>query len=340
MKKNNYFLLFLLITLTGCSFDYMSEDRITGITCLDNDSSIYYIKNINGQSSLYYYHLSNGKLTEYKSDKNLLIKEIISIRNSQFLVYNSENSYSTNDFGRFDKNGKCRFVRILPPQYYWFEFSSNGLYNYGYRDISKVKTNSNQAIKSVPSFQIDKLDSSFNSILTLTKEEGLFQYFSGLTTDDKFLIYKFWEGEYDNSKDYRCVAIDINNPEIKIDLREKRFIENDNCIIPISDNFDAFPSRSEDSLYLFSGKYKQEYSIYSISTGERRELSTIGFNENKYSMIDLVTNFQSLPYQISAADHEIILIRNTETGKVIKIEPDRKPDEVIPLKIINPEKME
>lgn len=327
--KNNLTSLFLLaiLLLTGCK---PGLETIKDVLPVDRDTAFYFIHKINNNNQLFRYDIKKDKLVEYNIPDSSWVTSIFPVNDGQLIRYGSNKS--GNNVGYFNQDGSVSYLAKLKYPYYSWAFSPDHQGVWGCSDPNQFKWGMPTMV------QIDKLDSNYEFSTTYFSQIDFFTGFRGFTTDNEYLLFEMMGMGDNGENDYRAVAVSVKLPPKITDLRPKHLIENDGkSWMGYYDWFIVNPSKYADSVYVTNDWGKSGIFMFSASTGQWREIASLGVNEQDYFRIDEIVDFKKLPYTVVVVEFDVILIRNTETGKVIKIEPDRKPDEVIPMRIVNPE---
>lgn len=329
--------LFLIfpVLFNSCSMNLKTTKQIIDVFAIEEDSTFIYFFQNNDKSILFKYNPQRDHLIKYELDSGLFIRNPFFNKKGELIAFTSTHLAINAYLSTINLESGIKILDHMPFGYKEFTYSSITKLYYAAFYIPKKDNFGNET----QSFRIDAIDSVGNVVGSIFQQKGNFVISNGVTKDNRFLIYYFWDESTNSEGDCRCIAIDVLNPSHITDLRDKQGRNNDKNPFSQLDMYDADPSRFSDSIYVF--KYgKPDVYLFSASTGNYRYFETLSFDEEKYFAAGPFSEMNSLPFQALVAEGNLLLIRNTENGKVKKIEPDRKPDEVIPLKIINPEKME
>lgn len=324
---------FIFVLSIGCKPNMFSKQQITTLVPVEIDSSLLVIRSKITNQELFIYKVKSDLLIQFDVDKNYILYKLFVLKNDKILlVFQNLNGIHGRQLAEFSLNGELKIVMDLPRSYHRLQPALDGKKWFGIKVVKDADFNSN----APPIFQVDQMDSLFNFIDKVYEDEGSWESISGITSDSQYLLIINKRNKKDDQKG---IAINISNPKQVTDLRDHESISNDSDFFQREDFFGIQPNDVGDSVYVV--KYgKPDIFMFSASSGKYRKIESLGFNENKYSSVSHITKVNNLPFQALVASDNIILIRDTQTGKVTSIDPDRKPDIVIPLKIINPEKME
>jgi len=320
----------LIPLFLSCSRNYLDVNGPIALFANQGDSSVYYISYQNDKPHVFYFHIFDNKLVEYELRDSIRPVNIHSIRD-KMVIYYKENGDIITKIGYFEKKGILNHRLDFPFPYLKFQFASDGNYFYGLKD----KNNWN----SCPEYFIDQFDSSGIFQQTIGTLNGHLSSFYGLTPDNNNLLLFSYSCEEDRMNRLTSYSVYLGvKPLISHDRIFNLSGKLNNSFL-ISRSLFPQPSLFSDSVYVLDVNSDRKYMV-SVWDGHYRELRNFGSEKINPENVSLISEFRNIPFACFSTHSGAILIYNTDTGKLIKIEPDRKPDEVIPLKIVYPEKIE